>query len=486
MDSLLHRSQASHAREALANVRRVCVGWSRVLPTLELSFFLETIHLSTKQGFDKETIERTRQYLFHAQDEGLTPCGCCGLQLSTPLLMSCCGGHICPECMDNKSTTCLLCEDEFDVDEFQRLQPGFFLSWKSNVERSPIGKGSRNSIAALPVPPHHNLPVNVEDQQRIIHHPEEFRRRTNKPGDGHVCDYDFTAGDGTCKLCHEMHDSCNLFNEHSRCLICHAVAQECPEDESKASYLVSKLCRLLLESRDGARHGSDLRPVKAIVYSQFRNALNVVGDRLLKRFGTKCVAEYWGKYRVQELHKFVTLSDCFCMLLSNDGSEGLDLSFVTHIFFLEEVWDSSLRDQAVARAWRMGAKGRVHVETLVAKSSVEETMHSIESSLAGAPTERDLVGSLSCLRGLSTLSEYQQAKTKILLQSLRFITDYHCFASRPTYPTTTRAYTSSLSSAPVTVRDMTASSPLKRKPHGMNMEETAPEKKRSKRVCFKD
>jgi hypothetical protein len=76
------------------------------------------------------------------------------------------------------------------------------------------------------------------------------------------------------------------------------------------------------------------------------------------------------------------------MLLSNDGSEGLDLSFVTHIFFLEEVWDKSLAEQAVARAWRMGAKGRVEVETLVAKNSVEATMQEFELAVNERSRER--------------------------------------------------------------------------------------------------
>jgi hypothetical protein len=116
------------------------------------------------------------------------------------------------------------------------------------------------------------------------------------------------------------------------------------------------------------------------------------------------------------------------MLLSNDGSEGLDLSFVTHIFFLEEIWDASLRDQAVARAWRMGAKGRVEVETLLARNSVEETMQEIESAIRGERHDEDLDSTLSGLDGLNSLKEYQQAKTKIILRSLRLITDYHYFA----------------------------------------------------------
>jgi SNF2 family DNA or RNA helicase len=103
------------------------------------------------------------------------------------------------------------------------------------------------------------------------------------------------------------------------------------------------------------------------------------------------------------------------MLLSNDGSEGLDLSFVTNIFFLEEVWDKSLAEQAVARAWRMGAKGRVEVETLVAKNSVEETMQEFESAL----NERS-VGNVDAL-------DYQRTKTQTLLRTLRLNTDYHRF-----------------------------------------------------------
>jgi len=60
------------------------------------------------------------------------------------------------------------------------------------------------------------------------------------------------------------------------------------------------------------------------------------------------------------------------MLLSKQGSVGLDLSFVTHIFFLDTIYDKSLEAQVVARAYRMGATGPVFVEQLAAKDSVEE------------------------------------------------------------------------------------------------------------------
>ena len=54
-------------------------------------------------------------------------------------------------------------------------------------------------------------------------------------------------------------------------------------------------------------------------------------------FDTKgaCVADYsYGGTRAQELQKFIQSPECFVMLLSKQGAVGLDLSFVTHIFFL--------------------------------------------------------------------------------------------------------------------------------------------------------
>jgi hypothetical protein len=37
--------------------------------------------------------------------------------------------------------------------------------------------------------------------------------------------------------------------------------------------------------------------------------------------------------------------DCRVLLLSKDGSHGLDLSFVTHIFLLDKIWDPALEKQ---------------------------------------------------------------------------------------------------------------------------------------------
>lgn len=123
------------------------------------------------------------------------------------------------------------------------------------------------------------------------------------------------------------------------------------------------------------------------------------------------------------------------MLLGKDGSEGLDLSFVTHLFFLEAIWDKSLEQQAVARAWRMGATGPVQVETLLAKRSVEEQMENLEDlmtrkgrSVSDMEGGRDkIVDSISRGHPVGTkgggTDSFQRGKVQFLLKSLTLLPD---------------------------------------------------------------
>ena len=261
------------------------------------------------------------------------------------------------------------------------------------------------------------------------------RRRTRKVGDGHTCEYSPKVANGECVLCWKEHDGCNLVNAAKRCEICYRRAEDCPSSETKSAYVVDRLLtlhknfqrqeeqlRLSSTRRGGIASLNPSRPLKVIVFSQFRKVLNMTGDRLLRQFGSECCAEYWGSFRRKELHKFIYNDACFCMLLGKDGSEGLDLSFVTHIFFLEQVWDKSLEQQAVARAWRMGAKGSVEVETLVAKTSVEETMSRLEKELGEDMSGDKAIRDLDATEGVKS-SEYQRAKLQFLLKSLSLITN---------------------------------------------------------------
>ena len=385
-DSLLHRSQAKHARVALANVRRVCVGYSRVVPTLEVKHFVETVQMLEMHGRSESEIENVRQYMHRAEAQELTKCGCCPIELSTMLLFPCCGGLLCPECFDG-SNECMLCDQVFNIDDFQLLQPGFALDWKENlsvVRHPPRRAPTTPNPNAIPVPANVAPAQVVNDglvdnvlllaPNGVLLPAQQELRRTRRFGDGHDCVYSRAVAHGRCLLCFTEHDRCQLINRESRCQVCHRQAEDCTEEESKSYYLVTSLLDLYHKW-----HDSSERPLKVIVFSQFRQGLNMAGSNLLRRFGSACVAEYWGKYRTDELQKFAYDPECFCMLLGRDGSEGLDLSFVTHIFFLEEVMDQELKDQTVARAWRMGATGRVVVETLVAQLWLLKTYFKISN-----------------------------------------------------------------------------------------------------------
>jgi hypothetical protein len=89
---------------------------------------------------------------------------------------------------------------------------------------------------------------------------------------------------------------------------------------------------------------------------------------------------------------------------------------------LEQVWDKSLENQAVSRAWRMGAKGSVEVETLIAQDSIEEIMSKLEKQLENdfdADTD-DVEGVRLVADGVKT-AEYRRAKTHYLLKHLNLI-----------------------------------------------------------------
>ena len=408
-DSLLHVSQSANARKALANVRRTCVGFANVIPTLSHKSYLETIELLNNLSLSHETITKIKVFLHSAESGVASPCECCRLWLSFLLVLPCCGALLCPECLDADDPSCPCCDKSFDVDVFQRLQPGFVLEWLDNLKVTAETKSNQKTVS---------LPVNrgvlesdlVQPDNVIAIRPAQARHRSNRPGDGHQCKYDSYSVDGACTLCLEPHALCYFINKAKRCETCFKIYQPCSPDESKPYYLCQSIGNLIQSHLQRGRLASSLRmpPLKIIIFSQFRSALNFVGDRLIKEFGGNCVAEYWGRHKSLELQRFVLSSECFMMLLSKDGSEGLDLSFVSHMYFLEAIYDKSLGDQAIARAWRMGAKNSVLVETLIAENTIEETMQHSETQFS---SDRN--------------KQVEHSRSQFLLKSLKLMTDHH-------------------------------------------------------------
>jgi len=389
-DSLLNVRQSKHARVALNNVRLACCGGREVQPTLTGKNFELTIKMMRENHHaDEINVLRVENFLRRMTSEQLqlSSCMTCGMHLQTLFLLPCsclvCTECIYAECVKLDAYKCPVCNKSFDIDDFQTLQPGLDYNWKWNIE---IDNKNRESVALLRENQQEILRLDRERNPRdgsfeqnpnpddLNRHQDGLvgistsRNRRRNRQTAHTCIFPDTYIDGKCSVCREVHDECKFDSKNLLCEVCHCQAENCPKEESKSYYITNKLLQLW-ES-----HYNTRRPLKAIVFSQFREILNVVGDRLIRRFGRGRVAEYWGSNRNKELSSFSKLDDCFCMLLGQEGSHGLNLSFVTHIFFLDEIFDKSLESQVVARAYRMGAIGHVKVEQLVAKNSIEENM----------------------------------------------------------------------------------------------------------------
>ena len=90
--------------------------------------------------------------------------------------------------------------------------------------------------------------------------------------------------------------------------------------------------------------------------------------RAWKRCGKQSGQRGWfsGQHILRSVPWVVEDEDASILLLQEDGSTGLDLSFATHIFLLDQLRDPALENQIISRAHRMGAMGPVNVVLLLA------------------------------------------------------------------------------------------------------------------------
>lgn len=367
-DSLLNPRQTKHARKALENIRLACCGGAHMLPRLEDQLWVETIqYLRVLHGLDDVKITIVDNYLKRATTGELSSCMCCGLQLQTLFVVPC-GCLVCTECIHSKTATCPNCEKPFDVDDFQRLQPGLIYEWslaiKEEKEKRERDESLRRELTEVHSSAQGGLGANdntgpepaaafagennagpidlINNNGAANGEGSPNRALRNRRAKNHVCTFSRTVCDGKCGICREEHFDCNFLLDRNQCSLCFKKAEDCPPEASKALFVTNKLLSLREKEIAGNRVA---RPLKVIIFSQFRLTLDYVGDRLIRRFGGSAVAEYWGSTRGKELEKFISSPSCFCMLLGKEGSHGLDLSFVTNIILLDEMYDKSLQEQ---------------------------------------------------------------------------------------------------------------------------------------------
>lgn len=117
-------------------------------------------------------------------------------------------------------------------------------------------------------------------------------------------------------------------------------------------------------------------PEKVIIFSQFLEHIHVIEQQL-----TIAGISYAGMYspmhsgnKMKSLMIFQHDANCMVLLMDGSAALGLDLSFVTHVFLMEPIWDRSMEEQVISRAHRMGATRPIYVETLAMRGTIEEQM----------------------------------------------------------------------------------------------------------------
>ncbi|KAL2454581.1 F-box protein [Abeliophyllum distichum] len=128
-----------------------------------------------------------------------------------------------------------------------------------------------------------------------------------------------------------------------------------------------------------SRSGNELSQTpteKVIIFSQFLEHIHII-EQQLNVAGIQFAGMYSPMHSSNKMKSLATFQhDAKCMALLMDGSAalGLDLSFVTHVYLMEPIWDKSMEEQVISRAHRMGATRPIHVETLAMNGTIEEQM----------------------------------------------------------------------------------------------------------------
>lgn len=253
------------------------------VPVIKQQHWDETLVMCRElHGLNDIQVDIVNNFIFRSQNGELSGCHSCGLQLQTLFVIPC--GHlVCTECIDNRTTACPICNGRFDVDDFQRLQPGLDLQFHLNLKDE---KEKRNQQEALDR--EISVPSRLEDDVEVNGIREDGpegadpprTRRIHKKGES--CIYSSSSNDGKCIICLQEHFDCNFMNKEGKCIVCHKISEECPNYASKSRYVINKLLQLREDdhgrsnvspkaARLFARNtGSSHRRLKAIVFSEFR------------------------------------------------------------------------------------------------------------------------------------------------------------------------------------------------------------------------
>ncbi|CEG41169.1 hypothetical protein F444_11252 [Plasmopara halstedii] len=383
-DSLLNPINRKEALRVVSNLRSACCGGSAVKVKLAEWSRLDTINMLSNLDVDGESMGIVIDYLRKVQLQGMTTlCKCCNRKLQLLMIIPC--GHLCcADCVEDQmkrvGPRCFNCNAEFDREAFQMLQPGFEFEMVEAVPQEFMnpnfnqnGRINQNQLLAN-LDQHHNQQSQVE-QERVRNQSNQEENRQNAPRQRRRA----------LDLTRDIH-----FIDASKALYAATRVKELKEEYIRRGREQSSCY-----SHRQARH----RDLKVIIFSQFKDHIWHTKVAFAQQGVPTAdfIAGLSPGARMKQLTRFRKDPNVHVLLLTEVGSHGLDLSFVTHIFLMDEIWDKSLEQQVISRAHRMGATQAVVVEQLWMRGSVESQMfqpHRSEQNQVQEEVEPGIVASM--------------------------------------------------------------------------------------------
>uniref|UniRef100_A0AAV1T4M7 Uncharacterized protein n=1 Tax=Peronospora matthiolae TaxID=2874970 RepID=A0AAV1T4M7_9STRA len=363
-DSLLNPVNRKEALRVVSNLRSACCGGSAVKVSLAEASRLDTINMLSALEVDGDNVAIVLEYLRRVQLQGVvTECECCRRKLQLLMIIPC--GHLCcADCVEDRmrrvGPRCFRCNAVFDREAFQRLQPGFEFEM---VEDVALVNVNFNSTQNDRHGGHVNEVQQLVNQDQLLNREGQRSRRHGRTRRGP----EVNGPNGPREPRRAI--------DYTRDI--HFI------DASKAFYAATRIKELKKELLYGAvapngrspRHQA--RHLKAIIFSQFKEHIWHTKVAFAQQGVPTAdfIAGRSPELRMAHLLRFREDPDVNVLLLTEVGSHGLDLSFVTHIFLMDEIWDKSLEQQVISRAHRMGASRAVVVEQLWMRGSVESLIY---------------------------------------------------------------------------------------------------------------
>jgi len=392
--SLLNPSNQHRARLLMTNVRVSCSGGGHMNATIRPKDWLDTRQLLVnKHGASARQLRRANDFIVNVTRGNLVKCQRrgCGIKLSM-MLMTPCVHFVCVDCFENHCVKvnqfeCFTCGKSFSSGEFARLQPGFELRWVDQTQQQKISNDSwlTNGSTEISSKAHYimeklsNLRKNSDGSPLKCIVYSQFRTVLNALGHHLIQQFgatsvaEFWGAQRNLELRKYTHNEAQIWE-----------CGKCGKDNDPA---FSRCERRFVKLKPESGRSQTLEKVVAddSLSEWFLGKEFYIGERVKGDMNRFTMHREWlkvvevtrcsGKAKHANWTRNVDV-DCFILLLSRDGSTGLDLSMTSHIFLVDRIWDAAHEDQVISRAWRLGAKSsEIVVEQLYINGTVEELMY---------------------------------------------------------------------------------------------------------------